>query len=423
MSDIPGIPDSTSGLIKRLLNPQLGRISRTFNSQNLLSMLPYLGPIGRSVNNLTNGATGASPKPIRYTGVKQSTAGDLGKSIGGALSKRDPLMDLYNQLVDQLSSPVNMPTGVDTQDLMQQVQDALNPIYDQRVDAAQTQSDRGQQEVENMYRALANDYKQLAPEQAAQAQAAKKEIEDLYGSLRSNIEGSYSRVSKEQSDLFKQLGIESALPDVMSDQNAAVTDALTAASQNQAQQAQRYNDIANMDQSYYREGAPLATMRGNEIRTDMLSQLQDYLKQIEAERTSGIQSTYTDQLNQANSLLGQQQQTAQNEASRRQEMLWNILQSQMSAGQQSAKLTPDTFMSGLPSATQQAVAQAFTQLQRSPEAVYGKTEDPRNPTPGTFVETTPQWYMAQADEMLKRGQIDAATHQALLMYLQLQFGK
>ncbi|HEY0771980.1 MAG TPA: hypothetical protein VGD31_16755, partial [Sphingobacteriaceae bacterium] len=89
---------------------------------------------------------------------------------------------------------------------------------------------------------------------------------------------------------------------------------------------------------------------------------------------------------------------------------------------QPQELTPDTFMAGLPGNIQQSVAGAFTRLQRSPEAVYGKTVDPRNPVPQSFVETTPNWYLLQADEMLKRGEIDATTHQALIMYLQLYHG-
>jgi hypothetical protein len=161
-------------------------------------------------------------------------------------------------------------------------------------------------------------------------------------------------------------------------------------------------------------------MAGNEISTDMLVKLQEQLAQIEAERASGIQSGYMDQLGQAQGQLAQQQQMAQSEAARRQEMLFSMLQNSMKSGQQQA-LTPDFFMGGLPQNTQQAVAGAFTQLQRSPEAVYGKVEDKRNPVPGSFVETTPEWYMAQADEMLRRGEIDATTHQALLMYLQLNF--
>jgi hypothetical protein len=58
-------------------------------------------------------------------------------------------------------------------------------------------------------------------------------------------------------------------------------------------------------------------------------------------------------------------------------------------------------------------------LERSPEAIYGKVQDPRSPVPGTFVQTTPEWYLSQADKMYQQGQIDASTHQALIMYLQL----
>lgn len=397
--------------------------------RNLLKISPSrtLGTQLRKGYNQVTGATPAFQSAGSIGSTLGTSMGSVASRLGSALANRgpaqqqqDPLMSLYDQLINQLSSPVNMPTGVNTEDLMSQVQKALNPIYDQRSQAAQAQGQKGQREVENMYRALAEDYKQIAPEQKAAAQAAQQEIQNLYGSLRSNVEGSYSRVAKEQGELFKQLGIEDALPSVLEEQNASVTDALTQASQNQAQQEQYYMDQGNADQRYYAEGAPLSTMRGNEIRTDMLDQLTQYLNQIEAERASGIQSGYLDQLNQANGLLAQQQQTAQGEAARRQEMLWQILQSQLQGNKNASPL--DQFLGGLPQGVQQSVTNAFTQLQRSPEAVYGKVKDPRNPA-GTFVETTPQWYMAQADEMLKSGQIDAATHQALLYYLQLQFQK
>lgn len=355
-------------------------------------------------------------------GIAQLFAGN-GASAQPQGQQSDPLMDLYQQLIGQLQQPVKMPTGIDTKNLMSQVQDALNPIYDQRVKSAEDRTGRATKDVQGMYGALADDYERLAPQQIAQADAAKKEVEQLYGQLRSNIEGSYSRVSKEQGDLFKSLGIEAALPDVLAEQAAPVQEAATAASENQAQQEQRYMDMGQIDSTYYREGSPLATMTGNEISTDFLSQLQDYLGQVEAERTSGIQTAYMDQLGQAQTQLGQQQQTAQGETARRQEMLWSMLQGQLNAKSQPTEMNADTFMSQLPQQMQQSVAGAFTSLQRSPEAVYGKTEDPRNPVPGSYVETTPEWYMQQADKMLESGQIDATTHQALLMYLQLNFSK
>lgn len=332
----------------------------------------------------------------------------------------DPLMDLYAQLLNQLQQPVNQPTGIDKEDLMRQVQAAINPIYDQREATAKANTGKATKDVQSMYGQLANEYEKLAPQQVAQANDAKAQIEQLYGQLRSNIEGSYSRVSDEQGDLFKKLGIESALPDVLNKQAPAVQEADLAASENQAQQQQRYTDIGQTDATYYREGAPNALMTGNELSTDMLSKLQDYINQAESERTAGIQTGYMDQLGQAQNQLAQQQGAAQSETARRQEMLFSMLQSQLQ-GKQQQSLTPDTFMAQLPQSVQQSVAGAFTSLQRSPEAVYGKVEDKRNPVPGTFVSTTPEWYMQQADKMFQDGQIDAATHQALLMYLQLNF--
>lgn len=409
-----------------MANPLTGAsiYANVFQNPYTRTALSAAGPLGRGLSNLSRSApTGASPNQTGSIGQGLgSILGQVAQRVG-ALGKQpqgqqDPMMDLYNQLLEQLQSPVQMPTGVNTQDLMQQVQAALNPIYDQRRDAANATNKAGQAEIEKMYRALSDDFERLAPEQVKQADANKQQIEQMYGQLRSNVEGSYSRVAKEQGDLFKQLGIESAAPEVLGEQQDAVSQALAAASENQTQQLQRYQDIGQMDATYYREGSPAATMRGNELRTNLLDQLTQYLNQVEAERTSGIQSGYMDQLNQANSQLYQQQQVAQNEAARRQEMLWSILQSQMQGSNQA--MTPDSYMSSLPSNLQRSVAESFTQLQRSPEAIYGKTRDPRTPD-GAYVETTPQWYMAQADQMLQSGQITPEEHQALLYYLQLKF--
>lgn len=407
-------PPSIASMIARLVSsPQVNYAVNSVKNAIPQASGPFVGNSPRSNPNIRSTKKIMKSRPMPGASIVQENP-----QGGGGV---DPLMSMYQQLLDQLQSPVKMPTAVDTENLMRQVQSALNPIYDQRANSAEKRTGRATAEVKKMYRALSDDYERLAPQQIAQADAAQKEVEQLYGQLRSNIEGSYSRVSEEQGDLFKSLGIEAALPDVLDEQADSVQEAATAASQNQAQQEQRYMDIGQTDSTYYREGSPNATMTGNEISTDFLSQLQDYLGQVEAERSSGIQSAYMDQLGQAQTQLGQQQQTAQGEMARRQEMLWQMLQGQIKGGQEQQELNPDTFMSQLPQNMQQSVAGAFTRLQRSPEAVYGKTEDPRNPVPGTYVETQPQWYLQQADAMLERGEIDATTHQALQMYLQLYF--
>lgn len=420
--DGPGIADT----LARLLNGPAQTLGRSLRGT---AQQFGAGPL-RTPSRSSLGSSPRQKDPLMAEpfGFGMGTIlGDIGARLAKTQGQQqqgsgDPLIDLYDQLVNQLQSPVKMPTGINTEDLMKQIRNAIDPIYDQRAEAAENRTGRATGQVKDMYGALAEDYKKLAPQQLAQSKAAQEEIKQLYGQLRSNIEGNYTRVADEQSELFQQLGIEDALPEVLDQQDDAVLEAQTAASENQAQQQQRYMDIGQMDATYYREGSPNALMTGNEISTDMLSQLQEYLNQNDAERTSGIQTAYMDQYSQAQSQLAQQQQVAQQEAGRKQEMLWQMLQSQMQGGQQQQALTPDTFMAQLPPNVQQGVAGAFTRLQRSPEAVYGKVEDKRNPVPGTFVETTPQWYMAQADEMLKRGEIDPTTYQALQMFLQLNYG-
>ncbi len=379
-------------------------------------------PVSGTINNAIRGAS-----PISGN---SAVLGNLARQIASQAQQQqmqpppyDPLQDMYQQLVEQLQAPVAMPTGIDTENLMNQIKSAINPIYDQRIKSAEQTTNRGTAEIKDMYRALSNDYERLAPQQIEQAKAAQQEVEQLYGQLRSNITGNYARISDEQGDLFKQLGIEDALPSVLDEQDDAVNEAATAASQLQAYNQQRYMDMGQADATYYREGSPNATMAGNEISVDLINQLNDYVNQANAERTSGIQSGYLDQLSQAQNQLAQAQQQAQGESGRRQEMLWQMLSSQLNARNQPQQApTVDSFMGGLPPNIQDSVAGAFTRLQRSPEAIYGKVEDKRNPVPGTFVETTPQWYLAQADEMLNRGEIDQTTYQALQMYLQLYFG-
>lgn len=418
MGFFPSVPPIVS------LADSIARLVKSPRVQFLGNQLKGTFPQAAGPLRLPQKTTGAHSQSsgISNTVHNQVTniLGALANQSGQQTQAIDPLQALYQQLVSQLQSPVQQPQAINTQDLMDQVKKAINPIYDARAQTATNRTTRARQDVSGMYDALSQDYQKLAPQQVEQAKAAQADIEKMYGQLRSNIEGSYSRVSKEQGDLFKSLGIESALPDVLNKQAPAVQEASMAASENQAQQEQRYMDMGNIDSTFYREGAPLAKMTGNEISTNMLSQLGDYLNQVDADRASGIQTGYLDQLGQAQTRLGQQQQAAQTESARRQEMLWQMLQGQLQ-GKQQAALNPDTYMGQLPSGLQQSVAGAFTRLERSPEAVYGKVEDPRNPVPGTYVQTTPEWYMAQADQMLANGEIDPATHQALLMYLQLNF--
>lgn len=422
-----------SGYDPGLINQLLRMLPRAkYSANNFMHQLPHaLGPLtSNGLGRGRGGGSGASPIVGQWHDPQQEAAGGAFNNvlgIGGALGQffqqqSDPMTQLYNQLLDQLQQPVAQPTGINKDDLMNQVKAALNPIYDQRAATAKAQDARGEADIKGMYKALADDFKATGAKQAEENKKQQEDVASIYGQLRSNIEGSYGRVNQDQADLFQKLGIQDALPAVAAQQQPAETDALQAASENQAQQQQYYQDTSKADQTYYNEGSPISIMAGNEYAGNLLAQLTDYLNQNESERAAGIQSGYMDQLGQAQNQLAQQQQLASQETNRRQEMLWQILQSQLQGSKQQQGSPLDQFMGSLPQNIQQSVSGAFTQLQRSPEAIYGKVEDPRSPVPGTFVSTTPQWYAEQADKMLQNGQIDAATHQALLMYLQLYYG-
>lgn len=194
--------------------------------------------------------------------------------------------DLFEQLLGMLTGGV----GVDEADLMNQIRRQFDPVYDARVAAiqsmmqrAQQRTSRGREDVEAMYEALGQDYERLAPEAAEQAEEAQAEVEDLYGQLRSNIEGNYSRIAQEQEEMFEQLGIEAAAPEVMEPQSERATEAMNRAAELEAINAQRYQDIGNIDESYYRQGAPLARLTGSNRSSEMLSRLQDYMAQRQSE--------------------------------------------------------------------------------------------------------------------------------------------
>jgi hypothetical protein len=360
-------------------------------------------------------------RAIRPVGAGTGTRSGFGTAPG--YQEQNPLGGLYEQLLGMLTSG----SGVNEADLMAQIRGQFDPVYDARRQAiegmmsqAEGRTDRNRADVESLYGDLAEDYERLAPEAKAQAEQAQAEVEQLYGELRSNIEGTYSRISDEQSDQFKQLGIEEVAPSVLNPQAEQAAAASADASELQAINAQRYMDIGNMDQRYYREGSPLATLTGANRSSDLLVQLQDYLAgregditQLEAERTAGIQSAYTQLAQQAQSQAFQQQ-------GQQAGMLWDILQSQLQGQQEPTEMTADTFLTTLPPQMQQEVGSIFRQLERRPEVIQNRQEQKGHPVPGTYVNITPEWWLNEVDRMYEQGQISDSTRQALMMYLRLR---
>ena len=342
----------------------------------------------RQINRLRGTNANAADRSATPKGV-----GSLNSRSG---SQSDVLGTLYAQLIEQLQGGSGVGAGYDSQ---------LAAI-DQMRNAAMQRGEEGREDILAMYDALGLDYERLAPEAAAQSQSAREEVSKLYSQLSSNIEGNYSRIAQEQADLFSQLGIEAAAPDVITPQSEAAQRALTRASETGAANEQRMIESGNIDESYYRQGAPLARLQGANTAADFMRSVEDRLLEldfmrgdVEAQRASAI---------------------AQDEA-RRQQMLWEMLMAGGAGAQAQQEMNPsDVFISSLEPSLQREVASAFRAIESSEEVIYNRVQDPRHPVPGTFVPVTNEWWLNQIDQMYQNGQISETTYQALLYYTRLR---
>jgi hypothetical protein len=375
-------------------------INRLIRSARDTSHIPIPNPLGGRPSYLPNPIALATGKPAGSQLKHEIVQKGFGARQDYGQESTQELGDLYGMLLDLLTSS---GSGAGVPD--------VNPIYDNMIASAEGRVGRGREDIEGMYAALGDDYERLAPQQKKQAAVAQEEIDELYGQLATNVEGTYSRIAEEQGDLFEQLGIEAAAPEVMAPQAKAAAAGSARAQELGAINEQRYLDMGNIDQTYYREGSPLARMTGANLSSDLAFQLEDYVRQVESERAAAQ--------------VGAQQQAASQAASQQQsqaQMLWQILQAQLEAQNASPDTSPQGILSSLPPQLQYNVGTAIRQIERTPEAIYGAVEDSRHPVPGTFRSVTDEWWLEQVDKMYERGEIDDMTRQAIMMYLRAANG-
>jgi hypothetical protein len=324
---------------------------------------------------------------------------------------RNPLLDL----LEQLEAPVAGPD-------LGTIRSQIDPVFDARIAALQRAIEiqegrvrRAREDIENMYEALARDYERLAPKAAAQADAARQEIENLYGQLVSNVEGSFQRIAQEQGDILRQLGIEEAAPAVLSPQAELTSQATSAAEQLNAINQQRYIDIGNIDESYFRQGAPLARLQGSNRSTDLLEQLQDFIAATQSE----ISMAEAERAAAINQLIAQAQRDARQQEMSQTQMLFDLYRSMQ--GQAPEIPASQAYLSSLPPHLQESVASIVRSIERSPEVILNRVRDPRAANPDTYTSVTPEWWFDQIDRLYEAGQIDDTTRQAVLNFLRLRF--
>lgn len=233
-----------------------------------------------------------------------------GPNMGVGQTAVDPFADIMQMLEDYLARG---PGDVDEEGIRSDIEAMINPVFAARRQAienlmsrAEQRTAQNRQEVESMYGALSNQYIQQGTEQQAVAQQAAQEAAALQGQLKSNIHGNFSRIQGEQAELFKQLGIESALPEVTSGQMEAQQQGLNTADILGASEQNYLQNQGRTDQAYYAQGAPLAKLEGSNRSSDLMAALEAYLadqgdviNQLEAERSSELARAFSEVTGQA----------------------------------------------------------------------------------------------------------------------------
>lgn len=334
----------------------------------------------------------------------------------------DPLGELYMDLIESLQGG---GMQVDSADLMAQITAAIDPVFNARQQAienlmarAQERVGENRQNVEAMYEDLSEDYLKQVPEAMEQGEEAEAEVEQLYGQLASNIEGHYSRISAEQEEMFGRLGIEAAAPEIMAAQGEQQGQALAAAEQLGTVNRQRYEDVGNIDATYFREGAPLAQLQGKNLSAEMLQGLEDYLfqreqdlLQLQGERQSEITSAFGQLMGSAQGDIAEQQRWQTEMLFRALENMQERNQWQSEFGLKQAELGPQFGMAS------PDIQNAFQAIMGNPDVIAGRQTDPDALIAGTRVPLTDARIRQLAAQYAQQYGLSAAEYETLVALL------
>lgn len=405
-----------------------------------------LGPLirGGPYPSSVNAARIATGRPSIYAGAPSSSrTRQSGMTKTGFRTLRKPQRAMEekqqgpNPLDDILSMMQEMLLGggggqVDLGNLRSQIEAQINPVFDARRRAienlmarAQTRTAANRADVTGAYNALGKNYEETAVQQQAAGAQAAAEAAALQGKLKSNIHGNYSRVQDEQAELFKELGIEAAAPAILPDQAADQAFLLGNVEQTGAANQQFLKNQGTIDQQYYQQGAPLARLQGQNISSDLMLMLEDYLSRqgdVISELEAARQGEITGSFNQLAAGAQEQGQKGQQQLWERLMDLYGIQNERMNAKQtQTGNLPIDIASSlGLPPQMGMQVQDAWADILSTPAALYGRVEDPRT---GEQVKTTPARLEQEVRKYARENNLPPQVVNALLVAVSQYMGR
>lgn len=205
---------------------------------------------------------------------------------------RDPMQDYLNQLLRGLNV-AGRPQIQSVQELRAQAAKQAGLQFDPQINAligersaTKSRAGKNRKEIGSLYSGLADEYLGDVKTSKKATNEAKKAEKSAFDQLQKSITGEYSSQLDNQSQELKNLGLGAALADSTKGQKEDL-DFLRGLNSTESAAQQRSIDLSGLaDTSYYQKGSDVAKHEGAETISDLMSQLEDYMRQTGSDLTS-----------------------------------------------------------------------------------------------------------------------------------------
>lgn len=210
--------------------------------------------------------------------------------VSGALG-RDPMQDYLNQLLRGINA--GQPSPLSIQELRNRATRQASLQFDPEIraliserGATKKRAGKNKQELRSMFGSLAAEYLDDAKTSKAETKQAKKEEAAALKQLQKDLAGQYSAQLDSQAEEMRNLGIDAAFDESTQGQREDL-EFLRNLSATESAAQQRAIDLSGQaDASFYQKGSGIAKLEGAENISDLMQQLEDYLRQTGSQLSS-----------------------------------------------------------------------------------------------------------------------------------------
>lgn len=238
-----------------------------------------------SASDVIKSGSGGNPAKAGSGGSGGSGGGGKGTISRTPGSSNDPyLAQLEKALTSMFGNQLDFKLP-DQKTLEKMAKDAANREFDPKIasirsemSAASKRGGAAAADVGDLYDQLVDQYSKEEKKSIKAYKKSKAGEKKRTKDLRNTITKDYTNRIKEQTKLYKQLGIEAAVPSALEGQFGDQGSQLAQAAQGGAteQAALNMEDMANRD--YLASGRVSSKSEGVEQQADIIGQLQDYLR-------------------------------------------------------------------------------------------------------------------------------------------------